>query len=159
MWTDVFPGKMLLFFQLFKRCANCFAMDKSFHAQKNVFPRPRILMKRFLSSRFSSQQELQPLDDVRAERAAIALSVADLHAASSGGCSSDVELGAVHRSAPRVRRWTGLSRNKNASLCCFSCAVCRLSLLSCQLVSCPGTQTVTNLVFFFAMASKSVDTT
>ena len=32
-------------------------------------------MKRFLSSRSSSQQELQPLDDVRAERAAIALSV------------------------------------------------------------------------------------
>ena len=50
-------------------------MDKSFHAQKSVFPRPRILMKRFLSSRSSSQQELQPLDDVRAERAANALSV------------------------------------------------------------------------------------
>ena len=65
-----------VFFQPFKRCANCFAMDKSFHAQKSVFPRPRILMKRFLFSRSSSQQELQPLDDVRAERAAIALSVA-----------------------------------------------------------------------------------
>ena len=76
MWTDVFPGNMLLFFfQPFRRCANCFAMDKSFHAQISVFPRPRILMKRFLSSRSSSQQELQPLDDVRAERAAIALSV------------------------------------------------------------------------------------
>ena len=32
-------------------------------------------MKRLPSSRSSSQQELQPLDDVRAERAAIALSV------------------------------------------------------------------------------------
>ena len=46
-------------------------------------------MKRFLSSRSSSQQELQPLDDVRAERAAIALSVGlswptDRHAKSPG---------------------------------------------------------------------------
>ena len=32
-------------------------------------------MKRFMSSRSSSQQELQPVEDLRAERAAIALSV------------------------------------------------------------------------------------
>ena len=65
----------VVFFQPFKRCANCFAMDKSFHTEKSGFPRPRILMKRFLPSRSSSQEELQPLDDVRAERATIALSV------------------------------------------------------------------------------------
>ena len=80
MLTDVFhlvsdvdrsvSRKIYCFFGLSK-----IAMDKSFHAQKSVFPRPRIPMKRFLSSRSSSQQELQPVDDVRAERAAIALSV------------------------------------------------------------------------------------
>ena len=43
-----------------------------------------------------------------------------------------------------------------SSLCCLRCAVCRVSLLSCPLVSCPGTQTVTNLVFFFSVASKRV---
>ena len=38
-------------------------------------PWPRLPMKRFLSSRSSSQQELQAVEDLRAERAAIALSV------------------------------------------------------------------------------------
>ena len=41
-----------------------------------------------------------------------------------------------------------------SSLCCLSCAVCHVSLLSCPLVSCPGTQTVTNLVFFFRWPQK-----
>ena len=49
---------------------------KSFFALKQVFsPRPRLPMKRFLSSRSSSQQELQPVENLRAERAAIGLSV------------------------------------------------------------------------------------
>ena len=51
------------------------AMDKSFRAQKVFFPRPRIPVKRFMSSRSSSQQELQPVEDLRAERAAVALPV------------------------------------------------------------------------------------
>ena len=46
-----------------------------FTLKKSVFQQPRIPMKRFLSSRSSSQQELQPVQDLRAERAAIALSV------------------------------------------------------------------------------------
>ena len=56
-------------------------------------------------------------------------------AASSGVCTSDVELGTVHRSAPRVRRWTGLSRNKNAQPSSYHIVpllsqLCRVSCLS-----------------------------
>ena len=82
MWTDAFHlvsdvdrcvsrKKLLLFFRPFKNChGQVFSRSK-----KVFFPRPRIPMKRFLSSRTSSQQEFQPVDDLRAERAAIALSV------------------------------------------------------------------------------------
>ena len=82
---------------------------------------------------------------------------ADWHAASSGVCTSDVELGAEYRSAPRVRRWTGLSRNKKCTTIIKShrpsvasvvpCVVCRVSLLSCPLVSCPGSQSDKPLLF------------
>ena len=68
MWIDVFPGKIFSTFQKLP-WISLFPLKKVF------FSRPRIPMKRFLSSRSSSQQELQPVDDVRAERAAIALSV------------------------------------------------------------------------------------
>ena len=79
-----------------------------FTLKKSVFPRPRIAMKRFLSSRSSSQQELQPLDDVRAERAAIALSVGlswppgtrrrAAQLAALGTCSAEAQ-------PPPPRRW------------------------------------------------------
>ena len=59
-----------------QKVCELFCHGQVFSRSKKVFfPRPRIPMKRFLSSRSSSQQELQPLDDVRAEWAAIALSV------------------------------------------------------------------------------------
>ena len=67
MWTDVFPGKIAVFYGLLKNChGQVFSRSK-----KCFFPQPRIPMKRFMSSRSSSQQELQPVDDLRAERAAI----------------------------------------------------------------------------------------
>ena len=101
--------------------------------------------------------------------------------AGSGVCTPDVELGAVHRIALGVWRWTAsMARTKNChlhhitscsllsrvsvvscvvSLCCLTCPVSHVSLFC---VSCPGSQTVTKkspfCFVFFAMASKSVDT-
>ena len=54
------------------------------------------------------------------------------HAASSGVCTSDVQFGAQHRSAPRVRRRTTMSVVKNAqpsshsALCCRTCPLSRV---------------------------------
>ena len=65
-------------------------------------------------------------------------------------CTPDVELGAVRRTAPRVRRWTTLSLSKRMSH--MSVVMCVLPgfpdtcPLSCA--SCPGSQTVTKNSFF-----------
>ena len=77
MWTDAFHlvsfQEKCLFFLFFHPYEKCHGQVLS--RSKKFFPRPRIPMKRFMSSRSSSQQELQPVEDLRAERAAIALSV------------------------------------------------------------------------------------
>ena len=87
----MFPGKMLFFFQpLIKGVRTVLPWTSLFTLKKSVFQQPRIPMKRFLSSRSSSQQELQPVDDVRAERAAIALSV-----------GLELATRQVHEDAPR----------------------------------------------------------
>ena len=81
MWTGAFyivgfhEKEKMLFFSFYQTNLKCVTL-KSFFALKQVFPpRPRLPMKRFLSSRSSSQQELQPVENLRAERAAIGLSV------------------------------------------------------------------------------------
>ena len=89
------------------------------------------------------------------------------HVASSGIRTPDVEFGALHRCAPRVRRWTTLSLNKNAQpasqhivlsvVSRVRCPVCRVSLLShvsvvpCVLVLCvlPRLPDSDKKVFFF----------
>ena len=83
MWTNAFhpgefPGKrenVCFSFHLVTAIQNV-SFRSLFRTQTKVFsPWPRLPVKRFLSSRSSSQQELQPVEDLRAERAAIALSV------------------------------------------------------------------------------------
>ena len=85
-----------------------------------------------------------------------------------------VELGALHRIALGVRRWTALMcpQKKYHLHHITSCSLlshvsvvpyCPLSRMSLFCVSCPGSQTVRqegllSVFFFFAMASKSVDT-
>ena len=72
---------------------------------------------------------------------------------------SGVNKHAIHdyvrnRSAPSGDQEKPSTKKKlhhiTSSLCCLTCPLSRLSLFK---VSCPGTQTVTNL-FFFSMASK-----
>ena len=83
---------------------------------------------------------------------------------------SDVELGALHRSAPHVRRWTTLSLNKNTQpssyhivlsvVTCVRCLVCGVSLLShvsvvfvlCVLARVPDSDKVS--FFSLTIASK-----
>ena len=66
---------MLFFFSFYHANSKSVTLKSFSHSNKCFSPRPRLPMKRFLSSRSSSQQELQPVEDLRAERAAIALSV------------------------------------------------------------------------------------
>ena len=98
----------------------------------------------------------------------------DRHATRSGIRTPNVELGALHRSAPRVRRWTTLSLNKNTQPSSYHivlsvvsrarCPMCGVPLFShvsvvpCVLPRLPDSDKKVSLFFFFAMASKSVDT-
>ena len=58
----------------------------------------------------------------------------NLHAAISGICTPNFELAALHRSAPRVRRWTTRSLVKNSQpslyhivpFCCHTCPLPRV---------------------------------
>ena len=57
--------------------------------------------------------------------------------ASSGVCTPDVELGALHRSAPRVRRWTTLSLYKKCTTIIRSHRLSGVSRVRCPVCPCP----------------------